>query len=377
MKIGIDARLLTEPITGIGRYTFEMCKQLVKTHHSIYLYVPNKIPDSHLRALFPAKIRSSNAANKLQKLIWSQTTLAKWAQLDDVDIFWGATHRLPMNLKSEIPRVVTVHDLVLKLAGQTMKPLSRRIESLLLPQAMNSADLIMVDSSSTGKDITNFYPRFSSKIRKVSLGVTDFLIQPNKQDLEKLNISKPYFIFVGTLEPRKNLKRLLEAYSQLSSDTIKKYDFVIVGGKGWGGENIKQLVKSLGLDHHVKVLGYINDESLVSLYRYARFLAIPSLYEGFGLPILEAMSFGTPVLTSNISSMPEVAGSAAELVDPLSIDSIKSGLEKMLSDDELVSRLSNFTASNIEKFTWENAAHRALEIFSEAIKSKEIIQKIP
>jgi len=142
--------------------------------------------------------------------------------------------------------------------------------------------------------------------------------------LASLGIVKPYVLFVGTLEPRKNLRRLLGAWAGLPAALRQSHQLVIAGGKGWGGVDVPQLVQALGLGDTALVLGYVSDAQLAGLYAHARFLAMPSLYEGFGLPLVESMAHGVPVLTANCSAMPEVAGDAGVLVNPLSEPDIAS-----------------------------------------------------
>ena len=147
---------------------------------------------------------------------------------------------------------------------------------------------------------------------------------------------------------------------------------IIVGGKGWGEDDINSVVKQLDIEKYVQILGYLSDKELTSVYQEASMLIMPSLYEGFGLPLLEAMSVGVPVVTSNTSSMPEIVGDAAVLVDPYNVDSIKKGIEKVLTDSKLRSKLSDAGYEQSKLFSWEKAAKETLLAFEEAsIKHKE------
>ena len=174
-------------------------------------------------------------------------------------------------------------------------------------------------------------------------------------------------MFVSTLEPRKNLPRLLEAYSLLPYSIKEEYSFFIVGAKGWGKEDICSIVEYLGIKKYVKILGYLSDKELANTYKEASLFVMPSLYEGFGLPLLEAMSVGVPVITSNRSSMPEIVGEAAVLVDPYSVDSIKEGIEKVLTDEKLRSLLSSAGLKQSKNFSWKKAAKKTLFVFEEAL----------
>lgn len=371
MRVGVDARLLTEQVTGIGRYTYEVCKNLVSLNSDLALYLPNPIPQSICEIFEPASIRCGQAFGRVNRMIWSQTQLPKQASEDCVDVFWGATHRIPHYLDPKIARVVTIHDLVWRYAGSTMRPLSRLMESVLMPRAIKASDLVIADSVSTARGLLETYPEAEHKVRVVHLGVSSFPEPSTAKYLVALGVDKPFFLFVGTLEPRKNLGRLLEAYAGMPESLRRSCNLVVAGGRGWGGVDVKQLVESLGLQEFVNILGYVSDEALSTLYKHARFLAMPSLYEGFGLPILEALSFGTPVLTSNCSSMPEVAMESGELVDPCSVDSIRAGLVRLISSDERLNELAASSKAVASRFSWSRAASEALAVFNEAIEIRK------
>lgn len=369
MRVGVDARLLSEPVTGIGRYTAELTRELVNKPGEFYLY--SAYP-------FSAKqwekdnvtVRSANFDSRISKMLWSQTYLPYWVAKDRLDVFWGATHRLPHYLPTSVAQVVTIHDLVWKHAGETMRPLSRWVEKRLMPQAILQADRIVADSVSTAKAIEVEYPAVGNRIRVVYPGTTDLPAPLDFQSLSYFGVEHPYFLFVGTLEPRKNLQRLLEAYALLDAEIRSRTRLVIAGGKGWGGVDLAGLVKELDLNGQVIITGYVDDVQLSTLYAYARFLAMPSLYEGFGLPLVEAMSFGVPVLTSDRSSLPEVAGKAGTLVDPFDVHSIAEGLFSLLNDDAYRDHLASQAISNAKRFSWYNAAWEMWAVFDEAVAAR-------
>ncbi|MCW7552203.1 glycosyltransferase family 4 protein [Endozoicomonas gorgoniicola] len=368
MRVGIDARLLSEPLTGIGRYTKELSDKLMDYSSQLYLYSARDI-DSHKWEINNPKVRSANFQSRLGRMWWSQSYLPYWSAKDQVDVFWGATHRIPRYLPRNIARVVTIHDLVWKHAGNTMRPLSYVAEKMLMPDTIYSADRIIADSISTSKAIIDEYPAVSKKVRIVYPGTSRFPPHQEFQSLIVFGIDRPYFLFVGTLEPRKNLSRLLRAFASLDESIKKNNLLVIAGGKGWGGVDAEALIRRENLQGQVKVVGYVDDGWLATLYSHARFLAMPSLYEGFGLPLVEAMSFGVPVLTSDTSSMPEVAGEAGVLVDPLDVESIASGLTKFFGDNHRDS-LAKKAEQSASRFTWEQSAKQLWAIFDEARKER-------
>ena len=372
MHIGVDARLLPGSLTGIGRYTFELSKKLTqipKTKLSFYTPVPVAIKIA--QSLKPGIFQSASSQNRLSKMMWSQTKLPYWASRDQVDLFWGPTHRLPRYLPKSIARVVTIHELVWNYAPQTMRPLSLWMEKILMPQAIDSADLVIADSQSTAAGIAEVFPQHAQKVRVVHLGVTTLPSPSNASALSTLEITKPYFLFVGTLEPRKNLDRLLSAFALVPQLYRDKFTLAIAGGKGWGGIDVEKLISKNGLQDSVKLLGYVTEQQLAVLYANAQFLAMPSIYEGFGLPLVEAMQFGTPVLTSDVGSMAEIAGDAGVLVDPLSIESIAKAIVSLLGDEDLKQSLRANALRQVQKFSWEKCAIETMAVFEEAIAIRD------
>ena len=370
MRVGIDVRLLSEPMTGIGRYTAELTRELLNKSGEFFLYSARPLTIKQWKQ-DNVKIRSANCHSRASRILWSETCLPYWATKDHVDLFWGPSHRLPRCLPSRVARVTTIHDLVWKHAGETMRPLSRFMEKMLMPQAVQQADRVVADSVSTAKAIEAEYIAASDKIRIVYPGVTDLPEAPDFQSsLFSLGVQQPYILFVGTREPRKNLKRLLEAYALLDTEFKRRAQLVIAGGSGWGNVDLAGWVKNLGLIDHVVLTGYVDDVQLSALYANSLFLAMPYLYEGFGLPIVEAMSYGKPVLTSNTSSMPEVAGEAAILVDPFDERAIASGLKSLLNN-AMREKLASKAAANAARFNLQESAEKLWEVFREAIEIRK------
>lgn len=372
MKIGVDARLLSRSITGIGRYTLEMCRALSRIEGvSLYLYSPSPINSEFTKSLTPSIIRTGHFNNRISRQLWSEIYLPLWAKQDDVDVFWGPAHRLPRWLPSRTARIATIHDLVWKYARDTMRPLSRILECYQVPSAIKRADHIVTDSQSTANSILEEFHVPTNKLTVIPLGSNHLNPTTDGQLLKNMNIIQPYCLFVGTLEPRKNLVNLLIAYSKLPEDVKKRAMLLIAGGTGWGGINLESTITNLNLAHYTRLLGYVDEPTLAALYAHAKFLVMPSLYEGFGLPLVEAMAYGIPVLTSNNSSMKEVAGNAGILVDPLNIESIKDGLKRLIIDDKLRSDLSLKATSNLSRFNWNLSANQLFSVFKKAMNQRK------
>lgn len=365
LRVGVDVSMLSERTTGIGRYAYEILKRLVLIEHEWFFY-------SH-RPLIIGNWTQENVhkcTGKVHKrglrLLWMQTVVPVMAVRDKVNVFWSPAHRLPRLLPSRVAKVVTIHDLVWRMAGETMRPATRWLDSTLMPHAVRKADRIIAVSENTARDVLTEMPYSNGKICIIPLGATNLATTKKVEVCNAISLDEPYFLFVGTLEPRKNLIGLIEAYSRLSLELRSRAMLVIAGGEGWGGFDVSAAVRKFGVQDRVKVLGYVSDIQLNTLYKHSLFLAMPSFYEGFGLPLLEAMSHGTPVITSNRGSMPEVVGDAGLLVDPYSINSIKEALKALLSDQTLVSNLRLKAIIKSKHFCWDRAARQTLKVIEDA-----------
>ena len=370
-RIGVDARLLAEEVTGIGRYTVEVLSRLTLAGHEWFLYSHQPIIVGKWE-MSNVHLRTDNFPGRGLRMLWAQSVMPFRAWRDEIDLFWSPAHRLPSLLPTRVARVVTVHDLVWKHAGETMRPMSRWLDSILMPEAVRLADRVITVSGHTAEDLLREMPSARGKVSPIPLGTSFLAPAASRESLTSLGLTEPYFLFVGTLEPRKNLTRLLEAFARLPDSLRNGAVLAIAGGKGWGGVDVATIAERFGIGDRVRVLGYVDDSQLATLYAHALFLAMPSLYEGFGLPLLEAMSHGTPVLTSNCASMPEVAGDAGVLVDPCDVDSVAHGLSELLSHDARRNALACLAKTHAASFSWDRAAEDTLRIFVDAIGARKL-----
>jgi len=236
LKVGVDARLLCLPPTGIGRYAAELCNHLCRREVEVFCYLPGPLSSAY--ALDQRiKVRAGRGGGELPKILWSQTLLPDWAARDAVTVLWGTSHRLPLRLQAGIGRVVTIHDMVWRRYPQTMRKSTLWAERVFMPPAMRSADRVIADSQSTATDLRSAFPSCADKIRVVypGAGVEHHGNAVGFDRLAELGIIRPFFLFVGTLEPRKNLERLIAAYALVPRELRKETQMVIVGGQGWGG----------------------------------------------------------------------------------------------------------------------------------------------
>lgn len=296
------------------------------------------------------------SSKKLWTLFGLSKKLSKNRQ--NLGVFFSPTHYLPFGvpMKSVIaildvsylhfPELFSKRDLyMLKLWGKF---------------SIKKASKIITISQASRNDIIKAYGVPESKVEVVYPGIK--LVDGSSlrsQDMEKFGISKKYILFVGTLQPRKNVERLIEAFAKLSG---KDLELVIVGRKGWMYEDILNAPRKFDVADRVKFIHDASDEDLPNLYKNAEMFVLPSLYEGFGLPVLEAMQYGTPVIVSNVSSLPEAGGDAALYVDPKSAKDIAEKMEKLLSDPGLRDELIEKGKKQAAKFSWEKAAKETLSV---------------
>lgn len=360
LRIGVDARPLCHPGTGIFRYTAELLRRMCAMGGEWFLYSPQPYATDrfsganvrHRIAGVPAAIRASQSAHLFFPL---------WARRDKLDVFWGPRHQLPLFMPANIRCAVTIHDLVWKEFGRTMRFPGREIEAYFMPRALSRAADIAVVSEFTRAEVGRYYPQFADKLRLVT-GASLLPVEDSAARDEAPPQS--YFLFVGTLEPRKNLPRLLRAYAQFARARPQARRLKIVGGQGWGGHTVGELVRELSLEDRVDLLGKLDDEELKAMYRQAYALVMPSLYEGFGLPVIEALSMGIPVVTSRQSAMSEVAGRAGLLVDPFSEQDIAAALARISDSASGYAELKSRTIEAARRYDWDRSATEMYRLLS-------------
>lgn len=271
-------------------------------------------------------------------------------------------------------KVVTVHDMVYKAFPETVRGRTRFMLNMGLKRSMKRADMIVTDSEFSKSEIIKYFPQYENKIRVVPCG-TDLERFKPCDDLQRienvkqsLGISGEYFLYLGTIEPRKNLERLIAAYGHLVGKLGEKTPkLVLAGGKGWLNDGIYGRVQSMNLQEMVLFTEYVPSEDLTPLMCGARAFVFPSVYEGFGMPPLEAMACGVPVLASGEASLPEVTGDCAVICDAFSVKSIAQGLYRLCTDDELCRELSRKGLKRAENFTWQKSAEILYDVYKELL----------
>lgn len=365
MRIGIDARNLVGPLSGISRYIIENTRHLAELGGEIYFYLPEA---TFAQESLPPSVWQdvSTFHGAIPRIFWGNVCLPRLIQRDKIDVFWGPAHRLPLISAANIPTVVTIHDLVWRHAPSTMRLKGWVAERAFMGPAIRRASRIVTISHASRKDICSLYPAQRDKVDVVWPGCTR-LPTPAMTSAHQ-GLSQPYMLFVGTLEPRKNLVNLLRAYALLPESVRAGWQLVIAGGQGWKLGHLENIISELNMTQHVLLTGFVSDIELGALYANAKFLVMPSFYEGFGLPIIEANATGIPALTSCLSSMPEVGGDAAFLVDPYAPQSIAEGLNRMMTDTALYEKLVVAAKINAARFSWDVSAQKLAKVFEKAVR---------
>ncbi len=365
MIIGIDGNEANvKNRVGIGEYAYELLKQLneFKTQNldfRIYLKdnplsdMPNESSNWKYKVIGPKKM-------------WTQIALPfrLMFEKEKTDVFFTPSHYAPRY--SPTSTAISIMDLsYIHFPDLFKKNDLYQLINWTRYSAVN-AKLIFTISKSSKSDIIREYKVDSKKIVVTYPGIKQLKDMKNT-DLKKFGIDKQYLLFVGTLQPRKNTSRLIEAFSKIED---KKVDLVIVGKKGWLYEEILAAPDKYKVRDRVKFLDFVTNEDLPSLYKNAKCFVLPSLYEGFGLPVLEAMKYGCPVITSNISSLPEAGGDAAVYIDPENVSDITTKINQVLKNEKLRAQMIKKGYEQVKKFSWEKTARETLKALEELVNKK-------
>ena len=380
MRIGIDARWLSKPNpSGIGVYLTEVLTRLNRRDdgHEYYLFSNKPFVDTigtglHFhRVLIPAKIGS----------LWMLRELA--ARLPDyhLDVFWGPEHVLPGGLKG-VRKVLTIHDIALMIHPSWGKWSNALIQNTLARVSVRRADVIVADSKSTKKDLVTRLRVRPERIRGVYPGRNEpapFTEEEAREVLCRIlhgsdpghttgNGSKPYLLYVGTLEPRKNVVSIIRAYERIRQEAeYSNLSLVLAGGLGWKYEGILDAIANSPYREDILRPGYISDMEKSVLLHHAEAFLFPSFYEGFGIPVVEAICAGAPVVTAGNSSLPEAAGPSEFYVDRADdVNAICGEIRKILSmTEEEKKRRNESSRAYVKRFSWERCADRIGKILTE------------
>lgn len=371
MRIGIDYTAAVRQGGGIGRYARSLVRGLAEVggRHCYRLLVAGGAAGT-ANEKWPCNFRlvSLPLSDYWMTVLWQRLRVPLWAELftGPVDLFHSPDFVLPPICKAKT--IVTVHDLSFLRHPECYEAKFCQYLEQAVPRSVNRADLVLADSQSTRRDLIELLGVEPDRVEVLYLGV-EKRFRPIADEVcleevrERYELPPRFILSVGTLQPRKNFGRLIEAYSQLLEKTSVEVHLVIAGAKGWLYESLFRRVEELGLEREVIFLGFFADDDLPVLYNLADLFVFPSLYEGFGLPPLEAMACGTPVISSDASSLPEVVGLAAEMVDPLDVGGLGEVIRRVLSDGDLQAEMIGKGLTRAGQFTWSTTVGSLLRTY--------------
>jgi glycosyltransferase involved in cell wall biosynthesis len=374
VRIAIDASSVPPLPAGAGVYAIELVRAMAERdrHDGYALFARGAWADDVTAGRKNWRWECVGARSRPARLTWEQLRLPSRVARLDIDVLHSTHHTLPLR-PMQAARVVTIHDLTF-FRIPARYPLVRRIYFQTLTRlSARVAEAVIVPSETVASDAARILMLDPAKVHVVyeAAGARYAPVAPDaaRAVARRHGVEPPYVLSVGSLEPGKNRSRLIRAMARLRAEGFP-HRLVIIGQPAWKHEAEQRLPEELGIEDGVHVLGYVAGEDLPALYCAADVCALPSLYEGFGLPVLEAMACGTPVLTSDVSATAEVAGDAAVLVDPLSVDAITDGLRRLLRDGGLRSELARRGRERAGEFSWKRAADETHAVYRHAAAAR-------
>lgn len=375
--IGIDARTMFRQRVGIGQYTYNLVKHLARSldDTTFHLYTDTgtreTIDASNIEIIkLGFDLKGFKRLRKIYSPLWMNMTLPRYLHRQ-TDIFHSPNFILPSAISCKC--VVTVHDLIFLKHPETYDYFYPKYLRNFVLKSLKKADKIIVVSKTTKNDLLELMHIEEEKIQVIYNGVSnEFVHLEDKDRLEKkareLNIPKNILLYVGTIETRKNLGVLLRAFRELKIKHRIPHKLLLVGKKGHGWKEIYDLVLKLNIADDVIFYGYAPQDALVYLYNLAEIFIYPSIYEGFGLPVFEAMACGTPVIASNTSSIKEVAEDSAILVNSDSPEEFAGGIESVLSNDDVRTALIKSGLNRVKNLNWDHASEMVVQLYRELLE---------
>jgi glycosyltransferase involved in cell wall biosynthesis len=362
IKIGIDGRALQGKRSGVGRYVFELCKELDKQlpEATFFVYSNILIEMPVISERWKLRLDPLSFTKYIKPVIWLKLFSPRLCKKDNLDVYWGPATFLP-RLTDKVKKIVTVHDINYVIVPETMSATHRFANLLFFKSDIRRADILTANSFGTSEKIKKVLNRTADKVIYPSVDQQKLndSIKNQKEILEIYNLNSPYILAVATWEPRKNLELLLSVFLDLKREKrLSNYNLVLVGGRGWKDSKLNSIITS-SESREIKPLGYISDEHLGAIYAGAEVFVFPSIYEGFGIPVLEARVCGTKVITSNIPELMEAGGEDTEYITPTYGELKRALLE-----------IDNITYRNDFKVvfnTWEFGAKELAELFKKFI----------
>ena len=378
MRVGLDGFPLVSPRTGVGHYTLELARALasVSPDDEFHLIAPVPLPEptaDEISQNTPSNLQLNIPKSSSLRRKWWAVGLPLFLRNASLDLFHGTNYDIPLWNRDRT--VVTIHDLSILLFPEHHEPKLVRRGRYRLPLMARAAAKIITVSENVKREICEHLRVAPEKVVVTREAPRRSFRRVPWQETEeirrRLNIEDDFILFVGTIEPRKNLPTLLRAFEKIITATSLRPQLVIAGGEGWMMEEFLNLAGGAHIKGRIRLTGYVNDDELRALYSSCHVFVYPSLYEGFGLPPLEAMACGAPVVTSRIPSIVETVGSAASLVDPRDVNELSASIVELLTDENKRQYYSAAGLAHAAGFSWEQTARETLEVYREVIDRKK------
>ncbi|MFS8084056.1 MAG: glycosyltransferase family 4 protein [Acidobacteriota bacterium] len=380
LRIGLSVRTLCNPdfegqLDGIGVYTRHLWQQLDASRrvdvHPIVGFGRRyeELASTYSRGFaFPLNYGASGALSIVSKAPFPGARLLS----QSIDVFHATDYWIPK--LAGVPVVATLHDAIPLSHPEWATPQHRAAKNFLMRAAVHWADAIITVSATMVPEIVDQFRVPPERITVIHNGVDDEWFRRIPAEMQRTMLARHglapgYFLTVGTLQPRKNLARLFAAYRALPARIRREHPLVIVGRMGWGVDDLLPAIRVAQATGEVFWLDYVPDAELRAIFQGARALVFPSLYEGFGMPVVEAFASGVPVLTSTVSALPEVAGDAALQVDPLEVEAIREAMLRLAEDSALCARLVAAGALRARRFSWQNCAEQVAKVYRNAART--------
>jgi glycosyltransferase involved in cell wall biosynthesis len=369
----LDALLVNTRPTGVGRSILELTKAMSQVRWEMQFTLLVTTPQLFLWLddcpEWTVHHCPGACGGTLRKAFFTQFKIPSLCRILGADLFHSLQFVAPMNLSC--PNVVTVHDLAWLRFPRTVEEPRRTYYRLMVPRTLQRAAAVVANSEATVHDVVRYYPQCRD-VSVTPFGTPSWVWEQTSTP-QVAHVGRPFFLFVGTLEPRKNLENIIAAFSQLLLTPLAKGakcwpSLVLVGGKGWKDSSLRRLMEPLTLSGDLDVLDYCDIPKLRQLYHSAQALLFPSLHEGFGFPILEAMAFELPVITSGVGAMAEVAGQNALLVDPENVDELCGAMTQNAGSKDLRARLGAAGPARSRQWSWDHTAASTVAVYRRVLK---------
>jgi glycosyltransferase involved in cell wall biosynthesis len=369
VKVSIDIRELStsEDRAGKYQYIYNLVSNLLSidfnNDYSLLSFIKGFKGDENITSEI-----IYHFSGRLTRLFLERLFIPVDFLMGKIDVFHGPFYYIPVCRRAR--SVVTIHDLTAIKYPELLEPEWAVYFKKKIKASVEKADAVIAISNFTKEEIVESLHIDDEKIRVIYNGIAQrFKPVTNKIEIQevtaKYGVSEPYLLFVGMIKPNKNIQTLIRAYIELRKSATYEYPLVIVGDKSWDFDEVMKVVHKFKAENGIIFTGVVSDEDLPYLYSGAELFVFPSLLEGFGIPVIEAMACGTPVVTSNRTSIPEITNGAAILVDPLDVNAIAEAMHSIVSDSELRGRLSEKGINQAKVFSWEKTARETLQLYHE------------